>query len=246
MFILLSILLNFYSIYRHLINQLYKPKKPRDHNKIMAVMLNNSHCVNRKQFERRTITMSVPQLQVTRSSSNAENIDKSIRDGCDNEESRNKCDNINTEKDDDNRKCDGRSPLTANQPDKIGKHYTSYNTQRTQKVTQMSREEVSDNIRGYLFTQFFDRVKNYDKILEAKFPSAVKMYRTFFDGIRDFIVDMKRFTLVTRVISNKGIKSLNRRELELYLQIQNDMIKIAPVLLFSALPLVGYMILPLA
>lgn len=187
--------------------------------------------------------MSASGLQEPRSSSNP------AKEEIDNKDCHKDCGDINKNEDQDksNSKSDvGDSPLTANQPDKIGKHYTTYNPQRTQKVTQMSREEVTDNIRGYLFTKFTDRIKNYDKIFEAKFPSAVKMYRTFFDGIRDLVVDLKRFTLVTRIISNKGIKALNRKELELYLQIQNDMIKIAPVLLFSALPFVGYLILPLA
>lgn len=111
----------------------------------------------------------------------------------------------------------------------------------------LSPEEVRKNVRGYMFTRFFDYVKNYDKVLEKNFPSAMKVYRVFFDGVKEFFADMKRFLKVARIVnsSTKGLKSLNRRELELYMQMPRDMIKVAPALILSSLPMVGYAVFPL-
>ncbi|XP_023301134.2 LETM1 domain-containing protein 1 [Lucilia cuprina] len=111
----------------------------------------------------------------------------------------------------------------------------------------LSTQQVRKNVRGYMFTRFFDYVKNYDTVLEKNFPSAVKVYRVFFDGVKDFFSDMKRFLKVARIVnsSSKGLKSLNRQELELYMQMPKDMVKVAPALIFSSLPMVGYAIFPL-
>ena len=111
----------------------------------------------------------------------------------------------------------------------------------------MSTQQVRKNVLGYMFTRFFDYVKNYDKVLEKNFPSAVKVYRVFFDGVKLFFGDMKRFLKITRIVnsSDRGLKSLNRQELELYMQMPKDMFKVAPALIFSSLPMVGYAIFPL-
>lgn len=111
----------------------------------------------------------------------------------------------------------------------------------------MSTQQVRKNVRGYMFTRFFDYVKNYDTVLEKNFPSAVKVYRVFFDGVKEFFADMKRFLKISRIVnsSSKGLRSLNRQELELYMQMPRDMFKVAPALIFSSLPMVGYAIFPL-
>ncbi|XP_013107591.1 LETM1 domain-containing protein 1 [Stomoxys calcitrans] len=111
----------------------------------------------------------------------------------------------------------------------------------------LSPQQVRENVRGYMFTRFFDYVKNYDKVLEKNFPSAMKVYRVFFDGVKEFFADMKRFLKVARIVnsSSKGLKTLNRQELELYMQMPRDMIKVAPALILSSLPMVGYAIFPL-
>lgn len=111
----------------------------------------------------------------------------------------------------------------------------------------VSPQQVRENVRSYVFIRFFDHVKNYDKVLEKNFPSAMKVYRVFFDGVKEFFLDMKRFLKVARIVnaSSKGLKSLNRQELELYMQMPRDMMKVAPALIFSSLPMVGYAIFPL-
>lgn len=55
-----------------------------------------------------------------------------------------------------------------------------------------SRENVKRNVQGYVFSRFFDYVKNYDKVLEKKFPSAMHVYRVFLVGVKEFFNDMKK------------------------------------------------------
>ncbi|XP_037938917.1 LETM1 domain-containing protein 1 [Teleopsis dalmanni] len=106
---------------------------------------------------------------------------------------------------------------------------------------------VRENVKGYVFTRYFDYVKNYDKVLEKNFPSAMKVYRVFFDGVKEFYADMKRYLKITRIsnTSPEGMKALNRKELELYMQMPRDMFKVAPAIILSSLPIVGYAIFPL-
>ncbi|XP_052872736.1 LOW QUALITY PROTEIN: LETM1 domain-containing protein 1 [Anopheles cruzii] len=111
-----------------------------------------------------------------------------------------------------------------------------------------SRENVKRNVQGYVFSRFFDYVKNYDKVLEKKFPSAMHVYRVFLVGVRDFFNDMKKLVKVTKIVytHDNDLRCLTRKEIELYYQMPRDMKKVAPVLLISALPFANYVIFPLA
>lgn len=104
------------------------------------------------------------------------------------------------------------------------------------------------NVRGYLFGRFIDYVQNYDKILEKRFPAAMQVYRVFMVGVKDFYKDMKQFLKVTGIASRspEGLRALTRKEIEMYFQMPKDMVKVAPVLLFSALPFANYVVFPLA
>lgn len=125
-----------------------------------------------------------------------------------------------------------------------------YSTDSTKdsKVSKYSPEALKKDVRGYVFTRYVDHVKNYDKGLQKNFPSALRVYRVFVDGVAAFYQDMKRYIKITRIIngSAQGLAALTRGELELYLQMRLDMYKVAPVILFSSLPFVGYAALPLA
>lgn len=98
-----------------------------------------------------------------------------------------------------------------------------------------------------MFTAYIDRVQNYENVLEKNFPKAVKVYRTFFDGMKDFYSDMKRYLKIARIATTSplGLKALNRQELELYMQMPRDMVKVAPAIVITSLPFVGYAIFPL-
>lgn len=90
-----------------------------------------------------------------------------------------------------------------------------------------------------------DYIKNYDKHLEKHFPAAMKVYRGFVEGVKSFISDTKEYFKIIKVLnkSSYDFTKLLRREMELYDQLPKDMLKIAPVLVISSLPL-GYSIIP--
>lgn len=104
------------------------------------------------------------------------------------------------------------------------------------------------NVQEYFFTRFFNYISNYDKVLEKKFPAAMNVYRVFMVGVKDFYGDMKRYLKINSVLntSPRGLKALTRSEMEHHLQMPKDMMRVAPVLLISALPFANYVIFPLA
>lgn len=102
-------------------------------------------------------------------------------------------------------------------------------------------------IRFYLVHRYVEYLKNYDKLLEKSFPSAMQIYQTFKIGVKAFILDAKNYFRIVRLLNQPGynFSKLTRKEIEMYHQIPKDMRKIAPVLLFSTLPLANYVIFPL-
>ncbi|XP_001353111.3 LETM1 domain-containing protein 1 [Drosophila pseudoobscura] len=118
---------------------------------------------------------------------------------------------------------------------------------KEQDVPRSKREQMRDNMQDYIFTRYFNYVKNYDKVLEKNFPKAMQLYHVFFDGVKDFFSDMKRFLKISRIANDspQGIRALNRQELELYMMMPRDMMKVAPALIGCSLPMVGYAFFPL-
>jgi hypothetical protein len=117
------------------------------------------------------------------------------------------------------------------------------------KLEKYTRKYVRQNyVEGYFIPRFFDYVSNYDKILAKEFPQAMQVYRTFMDGVKDFFRDMKNYLKCSKIVNNtpKGLSALTRKEIELYYQMPKDMMRVAPVLLISALPFANYVIFPLA
>lgn len=124
---------------------------------------------------------------------------------------------------------------------------TSIDHNKELESQKSKREQMRDNMQDYIFTRYFNYVKNYDKVLEKNFPKAMELYRVFFDGVKEFFSDMKRFLKIARIANDspQGIRALNRQELELYMQMPRDMMKVAPALLGCSLPMVGYAFFPL-
>lgn len=110
------------------------------------------------------------------------------------------------------------------------------------------KTEEAKKIRFYVLSRYVEYLKNYDKILEKRFPGAMRVYRVFMDGVKDFIRDTKEYFMIIRILNTPGnnFSKLLRREIELYHQMPKDMRKVAPVLLLSTLPFAYYVILPLA
>lgn len=113
---------------------------------------------------------------------------------------------------------------------------------------QLQQKYSRENVQQIFFTRFFTYISNYDKILEKRFPAAMHVYRVFMVGVKDFYGDMKKYFKVNAIknSSEKGLKALTRKEMELHHQMPKDMMRVAPVLLISALPFANYVVFPLA
>ncbi|XP_076246218.1 LETM1 domain-containing protein 1 [Calliopsis andreniformis] len=117
-----------------------------------------------------------------------------------------------------------------------------YEIQMKKKIEKSS---VS-NIKKYWFNKYIDYIKNYDRLLEKNFPRTMHVYRIFSIGTKDFILEVKKYILVMRKQNLYGFDSLTREELQLNYTMRNDLIRIFPVLLISAIPFTSYVIFPLA
>ena len=111
-----------------------------------------------------------------------------------------------------------------------------------------SSKQIRQNVQGYVLTKYINYIKNYDKVLEKKFPAAMNVYRVFVIGIQDFYKDMKMLIKIQRISNTSplGLRALTRKELEVYYQMPKDMFRVAPLLVVSALPFANYVIFPLA
>lgn len=118
----------------------------------------------------------------------------------------------------------------------------------TIEESQKKAGHVGDNLRGYALNRFINYVKNYDQVLEKKFPGAMKVYRVFMDGVKFFGRDMVDYVKIRSrmVIQGKEITTLTRHELELYYQMPNDIRKVGPIILISAIPFAHYLTMPIA
>ncbi|XP_046456409.1 LETM1 domain-containing protein 1-like isoform X1 [Daphnia pulex] len=119
------------------------------------------------------------------------------------------------------------------------------------KKVQEVGHKVSKEIKSYALTKYVDYVRNYDKILEVRFPRAMKVYRVFSVGIKDLYQDTKTFVKVKSLIRNAkknggGIHSVGLKEIDIFYRMPREMLKVSPVLLISALPFANYIIFPLA
>ncbi|XP_030750081.1 LETM1 domain-containing protein 1 [Sitophilus oryzae] len=109
------------------------------------------------------------------------------------------------------------------------------------------KTEEAKKVRFYILNRFVDFLKNYDQILEKNFPTTMKTYKVFMEGIKDFITEMREYFKIVRMLNSSAgsYTKLLRREIELYYQMPKDMFKVAPTLIFSTLPFAFYVLLPL-
>lgn len=121
-------------------------------------------------------------------------------------------------------------------------------SQRRVEQTGENLRAMPENLRGYALDRFISYIKNYDKVLEKKFPGAMKVYRVFMDGVKFFGRDMMHFVKIRSrmVIKGHSMASMTRRELEIYYQMPNDMRKVGPIILISAIPFAHYLTMPIA
>lgn len=129
---------------------------------------------------------------------------------------------------------------------------TSGKSCQLQLVTQhrkISHDKTSETkkIKFFLVDRYMIHLKRYEKFMYEKFPNAMGRYRSFMDGIKIFIKEVRLYYNIVGLIGRreKTIANLSRQEIELYDKLPKDMLKLAPVLFFSALPFANYVIFPL-
>lgn len=107
---------------------------------------------------------------------------------------------------------------------------------------------IREDPRGYALNRFTTYVKNYEQLLEKKFPGAMKVYRVFMDGVKFFGRDMVQFVKIrsSMVLNGKEIPDLTREQLELYYQMPRDIRKVTPILVISSIPFMHYVTMPIA
>ncbi|KAJ8932598.1 hypothetical protein NQ318_023380 [Aromia moschata] len=66
------------------------------------------------------------------------------------------------------------------------------------------KTEEAKKIRFYVLTKYMEYLKNYDKVLERSFPGAMRVYRVFADGIRDFMKDTKEYFMIIKILYTPG------------------------------------------
>ncbi len=116
---------------------------------------------------------------------------------------------------------------------------------------QQAGKAVSGGIKQYVLTKYVNYVGGYQKVLETRFPKAMKVYRVFSVGVKDFYQDSKDFVRVkglARAARKNGleINSLSYKDLDTFYRMPREMFRVAPVLIIGALPLAQYLIFPLA
>ncbi|XP_041987524.1 LETM1 domain-containing protein 1 [Aricia agestis] len=114
------------------------------------------------------------------------------------------------------------------------------------KHTSLYKNE-KEKFRTFVVQRYIQYVNNYTKVLENRFPAAMRVYRVFSVGIKDFLRDLKSYiSLRIKYSKDKGFKNMTRQDIELYYKMPSDMWRIAPVLILSAIPFGNYIIFPLA
>lgn len=126
---------------------------------------------------------------------------------------------------------------------------------KTKSMTQQKIDELKTRIHEkqvdaekYVFARFLEYMKNYDQIVAKKYPTAFKVYRVYMDGVKNCYNDMKDYLKIQGKLFGEPerIQTLTRKELEIYYHLPQDLRKVAPFIIISALPMVQYVTMPLA
>jgi hypothetical protein len=105
--------------------------------------------------------------------------------------------------------------------------------------------------------KFFERMLSFvetygEKVLSNVLPKvAMDAVKLFSKGTKLLFGDMKEYTWVNHVLSEttnwqKACRSLSRKQLEVYLFLPGELLRVAPVLVLSAFPMAQNVVFPLA
>lgn len=155
-------------------------------------------------------------------------------------------DNGTTEKPPANDKSKSDNSSNTNTTEKTDQRLVNLRTKIEE--SQKKAEDVRNNIRGYALDRFITYIKNYENVLSKRFPGAMKVYRVFMDGVKYFGKDSIAYVKIRHqmLLQGKGESSMSRRELELYYQMPQDIRKVGPMILISAIPFAQYLTMPIA
>ncbi|XP_017772822.1 PREDICTED: LETM1 domain-containing protein 1 [Nicrophorus vespilloides] len=127
-------------------------------------------------------------------------------------------------------------------------HYSNTRLASISNKKSIYKKEETQKFGFFVVKKYLQYVTKYEQILAKRFPKAMDVYKVIVMGVKDFYTDVKQFVKIIKIMNAPGnsISTLTRREIELYNKMPRDMLKIAPVLIISALPFANYVIFPLA
>ncbi|CAC5409511.1 unnamed protein product [Mytilus coruscus] len=93
-------------------------------------------------------------------------------------------------------------------------------------------------LKRYLINKFVKTIEKCENFVETNNPSAFKFYKTFKVGFNDLLEDTKTYYQVSKDIwyNSKELHTFSRKELVIYQQMPNEMIKAAPMLVVAMMP----------
>ncbi|XP_068207128.1 LETM1 domain-containing protein 1 isoform X2 [Palaemon carinicauda] len=99
-------------------------------------------------------------------------------------------------------------------------------------------EKLLSRLQKYFLWRFTWYLKRFQQSLENEMPDTFHMFRIFSIGLKEFVIDFKDFIMVLIIISMPGstLRSLSRREIELYYNMPSDMLRVFPILVLSSIP----------
>ncbi|XP_012137550.2 LETM1 domain-containing protein 1 [Megachile rotundata] len=114
------------------------------------------------------------------------------------------------------------------------------------KKNKKTEKSKVSNIKKYWFDRYINYIKNYEQVLEKKFPRTMHVYRVFSIGTKDLFKDVKEYLVILKKPTSSEAENLTVEQLRLTYTVPRDLIKLCPVLLISAAPFTNYIIFPLA
>jgi len=116
---------------------------------------------------------------------------------------------------------------------------------KKQEISEKGEQAQSRALEN-IFDKFFGYLKSYGDVLKKAFPDTlVKTYRVFSNGSSSLLRDMKIYRRVNS-LELTSTTSVSRSDLEVYTNLPRELVRVAPVLLVSALPFAQNIVFPLA
>ena len=103
-----------------------------------------------------------------------------------------------------------------------------------------------------VFNKFLTFLNSYSLVLQSYFPDKfLKTYRILSEGSRSLFSDMKTYSRLRRLLfkssnPHRVFQQLTRAEMETFLWLPGELVRVAPVMAVSALPLAQNVVFPLA